>query len=202
VTKPKQTKDENMTFLSKPAVLRTATAILVATWIGQAIIAVTHTPSPNSGVEGTVEHLQLALITICALAMIPIVVRLGALTGARRAAIISLVGANAIGAICVYSNINSGDASFFNAVAVPAMFAWFVGFIILAVAIGRTRVVPLAYAIALPIVFLLGGPGGHIGGGFVAAIYWALLANALGIWTADSAVPRAATPRLDLAARS
>jgi hypothetical protein len=172
-----------MSFLSKPAVMRAATAILVATWIGQGIIAVTHTPSPNSGVEGTVEHLQLALITLCSLAMIPIVVRLGEVAAARRAAILSLVGANVIGALCVYSNINSGDASFFNAIAVPSMLAWFVGFVILAVALWRTRAVPRVYAIGLVVAFLFGGPGGNAGGGFVAAIYWALLAYELGIWS-------------------
>ncbi|MGH2958632.1 MAG: hypothetical protein ACRDKE_03440 [Solirubrobacterales bacterium] len=179
-----------MTFLSKPAVIRVATAILIATWIGQGIIAVTHTPSPDSGVEGTVEHLQLALITLSALAMIPIVMRLGELAGARRAAILSLVGANAIGALCVFSNINSGDASFFNAVAVPSMLAWFVGFVILAVAMGRTRAVPRAYAVGLVIAFLLGGPFGNIGGGFVAALYWALLAFEIGIWSDAPAVAR------------
>jgi hypothetical protein len=95
----------------------------------------------------------------------------------------------------VYSNINSGDASFFNAVAVPSMLAWFVGFVILAVASWRTGAVPRVYAIGLVIAFLLGGPGGHIGGGFVAALYWALLAYELGIWSSAPVIARPA-PRL------
>ena len=179
-----------MQFLSKPAVLRAATTILIATWIAQAIIAVTHTPSGNHSVEGVVEHTELALLTICSLSLIPIVLRLGALSGARRAAVVSLVGANTIGALCVISNVNSGDAAFFDAVAILGMLAWFGGFVMLAVALGRSAAVPRAFAIGLPVAFLLGGPGGHIGGGFAAALYWALLARELGIWSQAPAVAR------------
>jgi hypothetical protein len=133
-------------------------------------------------VRGTVEHLQLAAITISALSLVPVVLALGRATGSRlgaRAAAVSMVGANAVGALCVISNINSGDASFFTAVAVPSMLSWFVGCVVLAVAVGRSRALPKAYAFALPVTFLLGAVGSQVGGGILVAAFWLLVARRL-----------------------
>src|SRR4051794_28015712 len=107
--------------LDRPAVVRAGAALLIAMWVTQGVIAVTHEPSGNHTVVGAIEHIQLATLTLSALAMIPVVRRLGALAGAPRAALLALAGANTVGVLCVVSNINSGDPSFFDAVAPPSL---------------------------------------------------------------------------------
>ena len=184
-----------MPSIDRPAVVRAGAALLIAMWVTQGIIALSHAPSGNHTVVGAIEHVQLATLTLCALALIPVVRHLGALAGAPRAALLALAGANTVGALCVVSNLNSGDPSFFDAVAPPSLLAWFVGFVVLGVALARRGAVPRAYAIALPLSMLIGGAGGHVGGGLVAAVYWVLLTRELGIWS-----PAAARPRTALAA--
>src|ERR1700742_1280734 len=105
------------TMLTRPAVVRGATVLNVLTWLGQAAIAFAHDPSGNHSVEGGAEHLQLGLLTLCALTLVPILLRPGAAARAPRAAAVAAVGANAVGLLCVISNVNSGDPSFFTIVA-------------------------------------------------------------------------------------
>ena len=173
----------------RTSLLRAATGVLVATWIGQGVIALTHTPSGNHSVEGFAEHLQLALLTTCALALIPIVSLLGRLAAAPRPATLALAGACTLGTLSVISNVNGEDASFFTAVAVPSMLSWLVGFVLLGVALARSRALPRHLAIGLPVAFVAGAPLGHLGGGLITAVYWTLVAAELGLLTGR---PRAA----------
>jgi hypothetical protein len=176
--------------VSRPAVVRNATAINILTWLGQAAIAFVHDPSGNHSVEGFAEHLQLALITLSALSLIPIVLRLGAAAGAGRAAAISVAGANGVGALCIISNINSGDPAFFTVVAVPSMLSWFAGFIVVAVAAWRSGALPKAYALALPLTWILGTVGAQAGLGVATAAFWFLVARRLDVFaTSGTAEP-------------
>ena len=170
--------------INNPKVVRAATAINIGTWLGQAVIAFTHDASGNHSVEGYPEHLQLALITLCAITIVPITLLLGARggTGGRRAALVSVIGANCVGALCVVSNINSGDPSFFTAVAVPSMGSWFLGSVALAVFLFRTGGVPKVYAFALPVAFLCGTMGAQAGTGVVTAVFYAAVARELGVF--------------------
>jgi hypothetical protein len=155
--------------------VRAATAVNVATWLGQAIIGFTHDASGNHTVEGFPEHLQLALITLCAITIVPIALALGARggTGGRRAALVSVIGANAVGALCIISNVRGHDASFFSAVAVPSMGSWLLGSVALAVFLYRTGGVPKVIALALPFAFLCGTMGAQAGAGVVTALFYA-----------------------------
>lgn len=170
------------TMLTRPAVVRGATVLNVLTWLGQAAIAFAHDPSGNHSVEGAAEHLQLGLLTLCALTLVPILLRLGAAARAPRAAAVAAVGANAVGLLCVISNVNSGDPSFFTIVAVPSMLSWFGGFVVLGVAIWRTGALPKAYAIALPVTWLCGSVGAQAGLGIATAVFWTLVARELGVF--------------------
>jgi hypothetical protein len=175
-------------FSRRPDVLRVATAVMIAAWLAGAVIALVHDPSGNHSVEGLAEHLQLAVLTITTVTLVPIVLRLGALAGAPRAAAVALVGANAVGALCVVSNVNSGDPSFFTVVAVPSMLSWLAGFVALAVALGRSGALPKAYAVALPVTWLLGTMGAQASLGVVTAAFWLLVALRLGVFAAPGAV--------------
>lgn len=170
--------------INNAKVVRAATAVNIGTWLGQAIIAFTHDASGNHSVQGYPEHLQLALITLCAITIVPITLRLGALagTGGRRAALVSVIGANCVGVLCIASNVNSGDPSFFTAVAVPSMGSWFLGTIALAVLLFRAGAVPKAYTIVLPIAFLCGTAAAQTGTSLVTALFWAALARELGVF--------------------
>jgi hypothetical protein len=170
--------------INNAKVLRAATAINIATWLGQAVIAFTHDASGNHSVEGYPEHLQLALITLCAITLVPITLRLGARggTGGRRAALVSAIGANCVGVLCIASNVNSGDPSFFTAVAIPSMGSWFLGTIALAIFLYRSGNVPKVYAFALPVAFLCGTAAAQTGAPVVTALFWAAMARQLGVF--------------------
>lgn len=170
--------------INNAKVVRAATAVNIGTWLGQAVIAFTHEASGNHSVEGYPEHLQLALITLCALTIVPITMRVGALAGpvGRRAALISVIGANCVGVLCIVSNVNSGDPSFFTAVAVPSMGSWLLGSIALGVLLYRSGAVPKAYGIALPIAFICGTAGAQAGASVVTALFWTAMARELGVF--------------------
>jgi hypothetical protein len=87
------------------------------------------------------------------------------------------------------SNVNSGDPSFFTAVAVPSMVAWFAGFIALAVAVWRSGALPKAHAFALPVTLLLGTMGAQAGLGVATALFWLLVALRPDVFATSSGLP-------------
>ena len=150
-----------------------------ALFVFQAIVQLTHTPSGESTLEGTLEHVQVVSLAVTLAAMAPAVVAIGRRAGAPRAARITLIGMAALGALCLSSAANSGDFWFFPLVAIPANLMWFGGFIAFGVTLFRTGAVERRYAIALPMVWFALLPLSALGGGIVAAALWVAVTHRL-----------------------
>lgn len=152
-----------------------------ALFVSQAAFQLAHTPSGETTLEGTLEHLNIISLVVNLIVLMPATVAIGRLAQAPRATRAALTGMAALAAICTASAVNSGDLSFFPAVAIPANLMWFGGLIAFGVGLFRAGVVERRYAIALPLVWVALLPFSQVGGAIVAAVLLIVVTRRLGL---------------------
>ncbi len=155
-----------------------AGAALAAVTAGAgAVIQLTHEQSGESTTIGAVEHVAASLFSVMLLALIPAVAFLARrATGSVRPAVPVAVAGTVLSALAVSSNVMGEDASFFGFVAAPCLLTLLVSFTVIAVRGVRMGRVPKPLAVGLPLVLIVSIPLSPLGGGLLAAGYWAALA--------------------------
>lgn len=162
---------------STTSIHRAGAAVAAAALTGGAITQLTHEQSGTTTVEGWVEHLEVGLLTLACLALVPMVLHLGARARRERISLMAVAGLIGLGALATVSNVRGEDPSFFAAVAIPTNLMIFGGLVTIAVALVRLREVPRPLGIALGAVWPVTLMLSPIGGGLVAAIVWLALAG-------------------------
>jgi hypothetical protein len=167
----------------------------VASAVG-GVIQLTHEQSGETTVVGAVEHLMLVAFSAMLIGLVPAAMFLARrVAGSAKPGVIIGVAAVLLAVLATISNVKGDDPSFFAAVAVPTNLAIFGS----VVAIGnrgfRRGFEPRWIAVGLPLVQLAAIPLSSLGGGLLAAAYWAGVAA----WAASTeshrtpAVPSVAT---------
>ena len=170
-----------------------AIVVAAALFVSQAAFQLAHTPSGETTLEGTLEHLNIISLVVNLLVLMPVTVAIGRLAQSPRATRVAVTGMAALAAVCATSAINSGDLSFFPAVAIPANLMWFGGWIALGVGLFRGGVVERRYAIALPLVWVALLPFSQVGGAIVAAVLLVVVTRRLGLLGRPGRAPVPAT---------
>lgn len=154
-----------------------AAAVTAVTAAVGAVIQLTHEQSGESTTIGAVEHVAASMFSVMMLALIPAVAFLARrATGDVRPAIPVAVAGTALSVLGLSSNIMGEDASFFGFVAAPSLLVMLGSFTVIAVKGSRMGQVPKALAIGLPLMLVASISLSPLGGGLLAAGYWAALA--------------------------
>jgi hypothetical protein len=160
------------------------------------VIQLTHEQSGETTVVGAVEHLMLVAFSAMLIGLVPAAMFLARrVAGSAKPGAIIGVAAVLLAVLATISNVKGDDPSFFAAVAVPTNLAIFGSFVAIGVRGFRRGFQPRWIAVGLPLVQLAAIPLSSVGGGLLAAAYWAgVAAWAAGIEARRSpAVPSAAT---------
>lgn len=152
--------------LAAPAAMAASVALAVG-----GVIQITDEQSGESTIVG-IEHVSIGALSLALILLVPVVLRLAAIAGRSRGALVACTGMTVLAALTVVSNVRGSDPSFFAAVAAPANLLWFGGFVALGVALKRSGRVPAAVAIGLPLTWILCLPLSVVGGGIAAGAYW------------------------------
>jgi hypothetical protein len=138
----------------------------------------------TSDVAGWNDYLTLGLFAIALASMAPLFFALTRYASSRRAgqaAAVAAAGTILLAGAVISSIAHGHDYGFFVVVAPLANAAWFIGAVVIAVALKRAGRVPTAVAVCLPLVQIatlplaaLGGP--ILAGGYLMAVGY-LLAN-------------------------
>jgi hypothetical protein len=135
-------------------------------------IAMTHSQSSQTTIEGTIEHVHIGMFTATQLFLILPILYLAGLAGKEKWGVVSAVAGVALSALTVYSNITGEDASFFAAVAGPTNLIIFATLIAIGIGLYKNQLVEKWLAIALPLTYFLMLPAHDIGGPFLTAATW------------------------------
>lgn len=161
-----------------------AAVAAIASTVGAAF-QLTHEQSSASTVVGTAEHIAITAFSVLLLATVPVTAYLARRVRVTKPAVFAIAGAFALASLAVISNVRGEDASFFAAVAIPSNLAILGGWIGIAVAGNRTGNVPRPVAIGLPLVLIVSIPLSALGGGLIAAAYFAGVA----VWATKADQP-------------
>ena len=160
---------ENNRFIANSTMLASAAMVVAG------VIQITDEQSSESTAVG-IEHVSLAAFSVMLIALVPLVLHLGRRAGRESLAKAASVAMVALSAISVTSNINGEDLAIFPAIAVPANLVILVTLVLIGVGLRRRAGVALPIAIALPLTWILLLPLSAVGGGFLAAAVYAVIA--------------------------
>jgi hypothetical protein len=171
-----------------PRLAAAGAAIAAAASAAGGVIQLTHEQSGETTVVGAVEHLMLVAFSVMLVALVPAAMFLARrVAGSAKPGIVVGVAAVLLATLATISNVRGDDPSFFAAVAVPTNLAIFGSFVAIGVGGLRRGFRPRWIAIGLPLVQLAAIPMSSIGGGLLAAAFWAGVAA----WAADADSRRA-----------
>lgn len=175
------------------AAVGAAIAALASAVVG--VIQITHEQSGDSSVVGAVEHLMLVAFSITLIALIPAAAFLARrAAGTAKPGYVVAVAAVLLAALATVSNVRGEDPSYFAAVAAPTNLAIFGAFVAIGVMAYRRGFRPRWIAIGLPLIQLAAIPLSQVGGGLLAAAFWAgVAAWAAGCEARPAPAPVAAT---------
>jgi hypothetical protein len=139
------------------------------------LIQLTDAQSSEATVVG-IEHVTLAALTATLVLLVPMLLLLARAAGRPWAGRLAAAGMLALAPLTVVSNVRGEDPGFFAAVAVPSNLLWLAGSVVIGLGLRRTRAVPGAVAVAVPVAWFLALPLSALGGGIVAGAIWVAIA--------------------------
>jgi len=150
-------------------------AALLACGIGE-LLSPQHSQSRVVGVSG---HLILGFFALGCIAVAPTFVVLAhrvSSKSARYAGAAAFAGTLLLGLTSITSLVNGTDLGLFNLLAPITNAGWFVGSLVLCVALLRAKRLPAALAIGLVVAYVAAIPLATLGGGLIAGVYFVTLA--------------------------
>ncbi len=144
-----------------------AGALQIAVGVVQAV-----DPGDTIATLRPVEHLVLGLYAASLLLLVPVHLRLGQGSRARRSPVVAGVGLVVLAAGMTVTNLNDQDPSWFPVVAGAANAAWLLGSIALAVSLWRAGRVARWTAVLPVVTWVCGIPLSQLGGSALAGAGW------------------------------
>ena len=131
----------------------------------------------HNTIDSTAEYLVTAGFALALFLIGPMYRLLGRLAGAGRAGGAAMAAQYVLGALTTISVVNGEDLAIFNLLAPLCLLAWLAGTVLVARALKRTGVVPVAVAHALPFAQVVTIALSFVGGPMLTGAFWLVVGS-------------------------